>query len=245
MSKAGYLAAAIFYACMLLVTAPASLLDALIQRITHERLSLSNCQGTIWHGRATPVLHMGKDSIMALQTLHWHIRVQALLLAKLKADLGWDNTDFVTPMEITLSYDSIILNNVLLQLPAKVIGELSPYLKPAQFSGNLTIESHQISYIDSRLQGNATAKWIQAGSAMSAVHPLGDYQIDISASQDKLRVTLSTQRGALMLGGQGGWSPSQKFHFIGTARATEHAALSELLHHLGPETAPGIFQISL
>jgi general secretion pathway protein N len=148
-------------------------------------------------------------------------------------------------MELTLSRDAIILNNLLLPLPAEVIGELSPYLKPAQFSGNLTIESRQLSYADNRLQGNATARWIQAGSAMSAVHPLGDYQIDIAAAQGSLRATLSTQRGALLLSGQGSWSPAQKFHFNGAARATDQAALSELLHHLGPETAPGIYQISL
>ncbi len=245
MNKAGYLAAAVFYACMLLVTAPASLLDALIQRISHERLSLANCQGTVWHGSATPILHTEKASTLALHTLQWRIIPQALLLGKLKAELAWDNTESVAPMELTLSRDAIILNNLLLPLPAEVIGELSPYLKPAQFSGNLTIESRQLSYADNRLQGNATARWIQAGSAMSAVHPLGDYQIDIAAAQGTLRATLSTQKGALLLSGQGSWSPAQNFHFNGTARATDQAALSELLHHLGPETAPGIYQISL
>ena len=245
MSKTGYLAAAAFYACMLLVTAPASLLDALIQRISHERLSLANCQGTIWHGSATPILHTGKESTIALHTLHWQVSAQALLLGKLKVKLGWDDTESVAPMELTLSRNTIILNNLLLPLPAEVISELSPFLKPAQFSGSLTIVSRQLSYTGNRLQGNATARWIQAGSAMSAVHPLGDYQIDIAAAQDKLRATLSTQKGALLLSGQGSWSPTQKFHFNGTARATDQAALSELLHHLGPETAPGIFQISL
>ncbi|MFA6971750.1 MAG: type II secretion system protein N [Gallionella sp.] len=249
MSKTRYLTlfAAAYFLGLLIITAPASLLDQVTRRISHERLSLANSQGTIWHGSATPILLTDKDSTIALHTLHWNIRPQAWLLGKLKAELDWDNPESVTPMELTLTRDSIILTHVLLPLPAQVISELSPYLKPAQFSGNLTFESPQLAYTDHHLQGKATATWNQAGSAMSAVHPLGDYQINIVAVQDSLRATLSTQSGALLLDGQGNWSPQQGFHFNGTARATAAAQpmLSELLHHLGPETAPDIYKISL
>jgi general secretion pathway protein N len=244
-SRTGYLAAAVFYVCMLLVTAPASLLAPLIQRISHERLSLANCQGTIWHGSATPLLLTDKSSGLALHTLHWRINPQALLLGQLKAEIGWDDLQSATPMWLTLDGKSVNLTHVLLPLPAEVLSELSPYLKPAQLSGSLTIESPQLTYTDNHLQGNARARWSQAGSAMSAVHPLGDYQIDIVAAQDSLRAVLTTMSGVLLLDGQGSWSPAQKFHFNGTARATDQAALNELLHHLGPETTPGVYRISL
>jgi general secretion pathway protein N len=102
-----------------------------------------------------------------------------------------------------------------------------------------------LTYAEDALQGNATARWREAGSAMSSVHPLGDYQIDINASRDKISATLSTQGGALLLGGQGDWSRPQGFHFYGTARATNQTELNELLHHLGPESSPGVYQISI
>lgn len=245
MNKTGYLAAAAFYIFMLLVTAPASLLNPLIQRMSHERLSLANCQGSIWHGSATPLFLTGKNSSLALHTLHWNIRTQALLLGKLKAELDWDGVESVTPMQLTLGKSSAMLTHVLLPLPAELIGELSPYLKPAQLSGNLVIESPQLTYTDKQLQGNATARWSQAGSALSAVHPLGDYQIDITVAHNDLRAVLTTLSGALFLDGQGSWSPAQKFHFNGTARATDQANLNELLHHLGPESSPGVYRISL
>lgn len=247
MIKVRYLVlfAAAYFVSILLVTAPAPLLDLALQRASYGRLSLSNCMGTIWHGSATPTLHTGKDSTIALHTLHWKIKLQAIFRGQLKADLNWENQESAAPMELTLDRKSVSLSNLFLPMPAEVIGELSPYLKPAQFSGNLRLESPQLIYADNQLLGNATANWNQAGSAMSAVHPLGDYQINIVAAQDSLHATLITQRGALLLNGQGSWSPALGFHFNGTAQAAAEAQLSELLHHLGPETTPGVYQISL
>ncbi len=236
---------AAYFVGLLVATAPASLLDAALQRVSDGRLSLSNSQGTIWHGSATPTLHTGKDTSIALHTLNWHVKPQAWFAGQFKAKLGWENLESATPMELTLDRKSIILSNLFLPMPAGVIGELSPYLKPAQFSGNLDIESPQLAYAGHKLTGNATARWNKAGSAMSAVHPLGDYQIDIRAVQGKLSAVLSTQRGALLLNGHGNWSSAQGFHFNGTAQAAAEAQLAELLHHLGPETTPGVYQISL
>lgn len=245
MNKSAYLAAAVFYAVLLIVTAPAALLDSQVLRLSHEQLSLANCQGTIWHGSATPTLNTGKQSNMALQTLHWQIRPLALLRGTLNTEMVWDDT--LTPMNLAIDRKMVTMTHVQLSLPAEVIGELSPFLKPAQLSGNLHIESPQLTYADGHLLGNATTRWNQASSAMSTVHPLGDYLIDIKAAKDKLRATLSTQSGPLLLDGQGSWSPAQQFHFNGTARAApeSQAMLSELLHHLGPETAPGVYQILL
>lgn len=245
MKKSAYLAAAAFYTGLLIVTAPASLLDSPVRRLSHGQLSLANCQGTLWHGSATPTLNTGKQSDTALQTLHWQVRPLALLLGTLKAELVWEDT--VTPMELAIDSKTVTMTHIQLSLPAEVIGELSPFLKPAQLGGNLHIDSPQLTYADGHLQGNATTRWNQASSAMSSIHPLGDYLIDIKAENDNLHATLSTQSGALLLDGQGSWSPAQKFHFNGSARAApeSRAALSELLHHLGPETVPGTYQILL
>lgn len=248
MNKSGYIAtAAFFYVGMLIMTAPASLLGTFIHRISHARLSLANCQGTIWNGNATLALRTDQASSMALHTLHWRVSPQALLTGTLRAELDWDDAKTVTPMALTITRDSIILTHVQLPLPAEVISELSPYLKPAQLSGNLMIDSPELTYSDGHLLGSATARWSQAGSAISAVHPLGDYQIDIVSTQNSLSTVLTTRNGALLLEGQGNWSPMQKFHFNGTASATPAARpmLSELLHYMGPETAPGIYRISI
>ncbi len=150
-------------------------------------------------------------------------------------------------MTLTMARESIVVSNLMLTLPAKTISELSPFLKPAQFSGDLIIESAQLSYNGQQLQGNATARWNQAASAMASIRPLGNYKIDMVAAPGTIQATLNTLNGALLLNGQGNWSAAGGFHFNGTAKASTEARdiLSELLHHLGPETAPGIFQFSL
>jgi general secretion pathway protein N len=245
--KTRYLAlfTAVYAIGALIVTAPAYLLDTAIGHFSHQRLSLANCRGTIWHGSATPELNTANQASFALHTLQWQINPQALLLGQLSVTLAWDNLDTRAPMQLLLDRNSVVLNNVLLPLPAGIISELSPYLKPAQFSGSLMLESPQLSYSEETLQGRATARWNDAGSAMSSVYPLGNYQIDMVAGKDKISATLSTQGGALLLGGQGIWSRPQGFHFYGTARAANQTELNELLHHLGPETTPGVYQISI
>jgi general secretion pathway protein N len=170
-----------------------------------------------------------------------------MLRGQLSAEMNWDDLQTAAGMTLLAYRHAIVLNNLHLPLPIEVIGELSPFLKPAQFSGNLLLESPQLTFIDNHLQGSATAHWNQAGSAMSAVHPLGDYQIEMTANQNSLSATLSTRAGVLQLSGQGNWSPAQKFHFNGTASATpeSNGALTELLHHLGPELSPGVYRIFL
>lgn len=247
MSKSFYIAAAGCYAALLFITAPASLLDRPVRLWSHDRISLANIQGSIWQGRATPVLHTGKDTTLALHTFNWKIKLPGLLQGQLNLIASWDHLPSASPIEFTITGKSVVITNLLLPLPAAVIGELSPFLKPAQFSGSLEIASPQLSYHNQSVQGNATARWTHAGSAMSLVYPLGDYQIDINALPNTLQATLSTQHGALLLEGSGTWSSAQQFHFNGTARATPGAqdTLSELLHHLGPESSPDVYQISL
>ena len=235
------------YLVTISVTAPAALLDQVVRHVTNGRLTLANSHGTIWRGGATPLLHIDQNAVLPLQALNWQFQPDSLLRGQLKFGIRWDALESFAPMEIMLTADSFTLSNLQLPLPARVLGELSPFLKPAQFGGDLRIESKQLTFSGNQLQGNAIAHWNQAGSALSTVQPLGDYQIDIAAAQNGVSATLSTKSGALLLDGSGTWSAGQKTHFNGTARAAEASreALAELLHHLGPEESPGVIWISI
>jgi general secretion pathway protein N len=241
------LCSAAYVSCLLLVSAPASLLDLPVRHFSNNRLALANAQGTVWHGSATPVLHTSNKTNLPLHTLDWKFEPQALLHGQLSLAIAWQNMDASAPMQLTIDRKSIALTNLLLPLPAEIIGEFSPFLKPAQFGGNLRIESPQLAFADKRLQGNATAVWSQAVSAMSSVRPLGDYQITLVTAQENIGIALSTRSGSLILNGQGSWLVTQGLQFNATAQATPDAqdSLTELLHHLGPESSPGVFNISL
>ena len=241
MNKKLSLAAAIYFAVLLLISAPASLLDLAVRRISEDHVSLANCQGTVWQGSAVPVL--SPDKSYPLATLSWQIKPQAWLFGQFKFLISWDAS--TTPMELTIEGKRLVLEHVMISMPAELIGDLSPFLKPAELGGNLRIESPQLEFKNGQLQGRVTAHWSQASSSMSAINPFGDYQIGIEAVNDEIHGVLSTQSGALRLDGLGSWSPAKHFKFNGTARAAEQGNLNELLHHLGPETTPGVYQISL
>ncbi len=234
-----------YYLGLLLITAPASLLGNVLQHISDNRLTLANSQGTLWNGSAAPLLLNGKNPAIALQTFYWKLKPEALLQGQIRIDIRHDSA--ATAMELTLDRRSVTLTNIQLPLPASIISELSPFLKPVGFSGNLMLSSPQLTYADNQLQGQATARWNQAGSALAPIHPLGDYQLNLTTDNHSLQATLNTLSGALILDGQGNWSAAQGFHFNGTARAAEEAQpmLSELLHYLGPEVTPGVNGISL
>jgi general secretion pathway protein N len=243
MNKSVYIAALAYYVLLLLITAPASLLDAPIRQLSHGSLSLANCQGTIWHGSATPVLHLDKNAIYPLHTLNWTIMPKAWFVGQFRLIANFDDQE--KPMELTLDRKGAVLENPALTLSAQALGDLSPFLKPAGLGGNLRIESHQLSYTNGQFQGRAVASWNEASSFMSTTNPLGDYRIDIVAANNEIHATLSTQSGALLLSGEGSWSGTTRFKFNGTARAAAQSNLNELLHHLGPEVEPGTYRITL
>lgn len=230
---------AAYFAAVMILTAPAYLYGTLIRGYTS--VSLANCEGTIWRGSATPVLHTG----LTLSTLHWRVKPKSLLSGRLEVELIWDGT--VNPMLLTLTKNDMVITNLRMQLPAEVLNDLSPYLKPVRLSGNLTLESPKLSYSGGQFQGAAVMSWREAGSVLSSVNPLGDYQVNILAEKTGLSATLSTLTGALLLNGQGSRAVDKPFQFSGTASATESAqtSLNELLHYLGPEASPGVYQISL
>lgn len=242
-NKSIFLAALVCYAALLFITAPASLLNLAVRHFSNDRVSLANMQGTIWQGRAVPVLHPAENATYPLHTLAWKIKPQAWLAGQFKVALSRDESE--APMELCIDRNGLTFKNLIISLPAEILGDLSPFLKPAWLGGNLRIESPRLVYANGQMQGEATAHWNQASSAMSAINPLGDYLIDILAANGEIHATLSTQSGTLLLNGQGSWSPAKHFKFNGTARGAGQSNFNELLHHLGPETAPGIYQISL
>ena len=242
-NKRLFLAALACYIALLIITVPASLLDIAVRHYSLERVTLANLQGTIWQGQATPVLHPAENTSYPLRNLRWKVKPQAWLSGQFLVEFFQDGE--ATPMQAKLDRNGLGLENLIIALPAEILGDLSPFLKPAGLGGNLRIEIPELHDANGQIRGAATARWNQASSVMAAINPFGDYRIDILAGGDEINATLSTQNGALLLNGQGSWSAAKHFKFTGTASAAGQNNFNELLHHLGPEISPGIYQLSL
>lgn len=231
----------------LIITAPATLLNGWVQSATQDNIVLANTGGTVWHGSATPALPQRDGGFIALGPLHWDVALLPLFSGKLKITLHWDDVPQPAAMEAILSTSGLELNHALLTLPAAALGEVSPLLQPAQLQGQIQIQSEHLLVSPQGIEGVANADWLNAGSALSAVNPLGKYHLTFTGSGERLHIALATTSGALILDGQGDWSHSRGLEFHGKARAAEgkQDSLAELLAHLGPEETAGVHTLTL
>ncbi len=250
MKKIGKRALALFvlaYLLTLLITAPTSLLDRGVQYMTDGRLLLANTSGTVWRGAGTPALRGRTGNLIALEPLHWDVAVLPLFTAKIKTRLQWDDLPPAAAMEVTITFKQIELQHALLLLPAQVLEEISPILKPGQFRGQFQIQSDRLVFSKRSIEGTAVVDWQQASSALSSVAPLGNYYLTLNGAGETINIGLATTSGVLLLEGRGNWSAARGLEFNGKARAAEgkQDSLAELLSHLGPQETPGVHTLIL
>lgn len=250
MRKIGWRAFTIFvfaFIISLLVTAPATLLSRVVESASKGRFLLANASGNFWQGSATPAIRRDSGNLLALEKLHWDIAVLPLFTGKINTRLRWESVEQVQPMTVILSYGQVEVRNAWVPLPASVLGDLTPMLQPAQLSGNILIKSDQFSYSANGINGSAAADWMNAGSVLSAVKPLGSYQLGISGNGQQLELSLKTIAGALVLEGNGSFAQNGGLKFQATARASAESkeGLNELLNNFGPESAPGVHRLNL
>lgn len=250
MKKIGRSGIAIFlvtFIISLLVTAPATLLSRVVEATTSGRVVLANARGSFWQGKATPAIRKQSGNLLALEQLHWDIEIIPLLTGKIITRLSWEDIGQSQPMVVAFSYSQVEFRNVIIPLPAAVLGEMYPLLQPAQLSGQVLIKSDLLGYANNEINGNAIADWSNAGSVFSAVNPLGSYRLNITGKGGQLEASLMTLSGSLILEGSGNYAGSQGFKFQWTARATEESkeSLKELLNNFGPETSAGVHTLNL
>lgn len=238
---------ALAYLLTILITAPASLLGRCLHYASQGHLALANTSGTVWNGSATPALRTKEGLLVALPLLHWQIVVPSLFTGKIQARLQWDGQPPASATEAIISFNQIELRHALLQLPARVLGEATPMLKPAQLRGQLYVQGERFIFSKRGIDGTATVDWQQASSALSNIAPLGNYHLAVNATGDRINIRLSTTSGILLLKGDGNWLAGRGVEFHGKAQASSenHESLTELLHHLGPEISPGLHSFNL
>lgn len=230
-----------------LVTAPASLLDKFLQYATHGRLALANTSGTVWNGAATPALRTQEGHFIVLQALHWIIDPISPFTGKLKIQLRWDDMPAIPVMDAVISPKQIALHHARIPLPAQVLSEAVPALKPVQFRGQLQIQSDYLAFSAHGTEGSVSVDWQQAGSALSSISPLGNYRLALNGAGDRININLTTVSGIMLLEGQGNWLAGRGLEFHGKAQASAEGrdSLTELLQHLGPEESPGVHSFNL
>jgi len=234
----------IVFLTAIILLAPASLVTGLLERATVGRLSMAQAEGTLWRGAG--VLLLAHDNrFLPLGRYAWHISpAPSLSQIAVAVDTG---TDVPSQLIISPWRNEIEVSRAQASLPAQLLSVFAPQLLPYRLSGELVLTTEHFQITPDSNGGTVTVDWKQAHSGLTDISPLGDYRILLQGAGADMNVSLTTVAGKLQLAGNGQIQIGRALTFNGTAQAApdQQEALSDLLHHIGPESSPGIFRFAL
>jgi len=148
---------------------------------------------------------------------------------------------------VTLSWSRIELANADVNLPAAVLGLAVPKLAPLGLTGDAAIHIATLTMARDAIAGSAALQWRAAGSALSPVSPLGDYELRVDGAGRTARAILRTIEGPLQLDGKGSWTHGARPVFLATARVLpqHQEQLAPLLRLIAIERGEGNFELQL
>ncbi len=233
------------YALALIVTAPATLVDTGLQRASQGRVRLVEAHGTLWSGSGQLEIRDADGRTGVARSIAWDVAPASLLRARLVCDVGLEQATRRFP--VTLSLSRIELANADIGLPAAVLGLALPRLAPLGLTGDMQIHVARLSLAQNEMRGNATLQWRAAGSALSPVAPLGDYELRLEGDDATVRAILRTLQGPLQLDGKGSWKHGDNPAFLIKAEIPPQyqQQISPLLRLVAVERGDGHFELLL
>lgn len=229
-----------------LVLLPATWLDDLLQRETRGSFTMTGTSGTLWRGEGTLQALLPSGEAVTLAPTSWSIALGELPALRLHITLR--STQSGNPiLDVSLSPGETRIHEARLELPAALLGVLSPTLRAAALSGQMTLQATDVRLDDGHANGKARVLWVSAGSELSNVRPLGSYQLELDGQGGGLDFRLTTMAGALNLAGSGRVQPGKNPDYRITAIPIEakRQELAPLLRMLGREVSPGTYQLTI
>ncbi len=224
--------------------APATLADAGLRDASDGRLRLAEAQGTLWSGAGQLEVRDPSGRTGMATRLAWRLQPDALHRAQLayEVELGPNIQPFLT----TISWSRIEIANAGVSMPAAALGLGVPKLAPLGLTGEVLIHVASLSVTRDGMDGAATLRWRSAGSALTPVSPLGEYEVRLTAAGRAVHAALSTLAGPLYVEGNGAWSSGAPPDFLAVARIPERVRdqLAPLLRLIAVERNPGDFELS-
>ena len=235
----------IVYTVAIVATAPATLIDARLQQASQGRLRLAEAHGTLWSGSGQIEVRDSAGRIGIAKNLAWRFLPESLLRGRLVCEVGLDQSGKRFP--VTISISRIEVANADISLPATVLGLGLPKLAPLGLTGDVVLHVASLTIERKEMQGNATLLWRDAGSVLTPISPLGDYELRLDGEGATVHAYLRTIQGPLRLEGKGSWANGNNPVFLATAQvAAEHQQqLAPLLRLIAVERGEGSFELRL
>lgn len=232
------------YIAALVATAPAGLLDVGLEGASGGRLRLTGAQGRLWSGTGRMEMRAQDGRALAAQDLRWRLLPDRLIQARLAFEFESDRgPSFV----LAVGPGRVEITGVAIALPAAALTSLQPKLAPLQLSGDLDLRIGQLVIAAEGWSGGGTVQWHRAGSALTKVFPLGEYELQWLGEGATARISLATLGGPLQLEGKGSLARGGRLAFTVLARidAEFRPMLDPLLRLIAVDRGDGSFELQL
>ncbi len=231
------------YAAGLIAMAPATLLDARLAQESHGRVRLADARGTLWSGAGRLEVRDGEGRSAYGSALAWRLSPVSVLRARLVYDVALGRP--AARFRLAVSPSRVELAGTDIRLPAEVLGLAVPKLAVLELSGDMRLQVGNLVAGSAYLQGDATLQWLDAASGLTAVSPLGQYELRVDGAGASGRLQLRTLQGPLNLDGTGEWRPGVAPALTATAQIPPQYRdkLSPLLRLIAVERGPGQFDL--
>lgn len=231
------------FAVALAALAPATLIDARLQRMGEGTLRLAEARGSLWAGSGWIEVRDAHGRAGIARRLSWRVRPVSLLRGRLVADIELEQAERRFPVSVSLS--GVEVGALHVRLPAAALSLGMPRLGPLRLTGEVVVDIAQLSLERGSVRGEATLQWRAAGSALTPVAPLGDYEVRFTATGNAVKGALRTLEGPLQLEGTGNWTSGAAPSFLVTARVPEQHRdqLAPLLGLIAVQRGAGHFEV--
>jgi general secretion pathway protein N len=210
-----------------LVVAPAQWVAAAVDRASDGHLLLADARGTLWRGDATLVVAAGRgnDGVRAAlpDRLSWQLAPAALATGGVELTVAHPSA-LNQPLTLRRAAGGeTVLGAATLRLPAALLSALGAPWNTVRPGGTLVVGWDRLILAAGFMQGNLTAEWQYASSALTAVAPIGHYRLTASGGYPGTQLQLTTVNGALQMAGAGTIGAGGQVRFRGSAQLAADA----------------------
>ena len=219
---------------------PATIFANLIDRQSDCRVILHQPIGTVWNGSASlgfsePDLASGacRAPVALTERLTWNTQCN-MLDGQCLVEINFVSLD--KPLLITIGLNQVKVTAGEMTLPASILEAFGNPWSTLRPRGQLSAQWGELQK-GADTAGTIRLHVIHLSSPISAVKPLGSYEIKATLGQAGTSFAIDTTAGPLLLNGKGefGAKDSSDMHFLGSAHAAPEAedSLIGLLSLLG------------
>jgi general secretion pathway protein N len=151
-----WLALGVFFALALAALAPATLIDARLERESGGRLRLAEAGGSVWSGAGWIEMRDADGRASVAKHLAWRVLAESLWRGCLVAEGELDRDG--KPFRLVLSLSRLEIADADIHLPAAALALGLPRLATLRLTGDVLLSIPQLSVERGRMDGAAAGR---------------------------------------------------------------------------------------